>query len=148
MNLLGMKKAIITWAPRPEMPHPATELAAEKPMLVEVRPPLKRLSDSLALAPKPKLKPTLSEGSSRSLPPVHKGPLLSQGQARANEVTAKLEEVKRREDEALKKVKPLEKELQHPGLEVEEDPYATLLEDDNVPMEAEVPIDDSDPTAM
>ncbi|RWV84026.1 hypothetical protein GW17_00054298 [Ensete ventricosum] len=91
---------------------------------------------------------------------------------RANEATAKLEEVKRREDEALKKVKPLEKELQvlkgdldvsykfgykialthfrtkHPGLEVEEDPYATLLEDDNVPMEAEVPIDDSDPTAM
>ncbi|RWW42673.1 hypothetical protein BHE74_00051754 [Ensete ventricosum] len=30
-----------------------------------------------------------------------------------------------------------------PGLEVEEDPYATLLEDDHVPMEVEVPFDDS-----
>ncbi|RRT55414.1 hypothetical protein B296_00019779 [Ensete ventricosum] len=36
----------------------------------------------------------------------------------------------------------------HPGLEVEEDPYATLPEDDNVPMEVEVPFDDSDPIAI
>ncbi|RZS13601.1 hypothetical protein BHM03_00045219 [Ensete ventricosum] len=36
----------------------------------------------------------------------------------------------------------------HPRLEVEEDPYATLPEDDNVPMEVEVPFDDSDPIAI
>ncbi|RWV83620.1 hypothetical protein GW17_00054744 [Ensete ventricosum] len=36
----------------------------------------------------------------------------------------------------------------HTGLEVEEDPYATLPEDDNVLMEVEVPFDDSDPIAM
>ncbi|RZR76851.1 hypothetical protein BHM03_00001738 [Ensete ventricosum] len=79
------------------------------------------------------------------------------------------------EAEALEKVKALERELQglkgdldagtvscefgykialthfrtkHTGLEVEEDPYATLPEDDNVLMEVEVPFDDSDPTAM
>ncbi|RRT71567.1 hypothetical protein B296_00015354 [Ensete ventricosum] len=32
-----------------------------------------------------------------------------------------------------------------PKLEIEEDPYATLPEDDNVPMEVEVLFDDSDP---
>ncbi|RWW41261.1 hypothetical protein BHE74_00053264 [Ensete ventricosum] len=36
----------------------------------------------------------------------------------------------------------------HPRLEVEEDPYATLLDDDNVPMEVEVPFNDNDPIAM
>ncbi|RWW73354.1 hypothetical protein BHE74_00018788 [Ensete ventricosum] len=36
----------------------------------------------------------------------------------------------------------------HTGLEVEEDPYTTLPEDDNVLMEVEVPFDDSDPIAM
>ncbi|RZR95403.1 hypothetical protein BHM03_00024249 [Ensete ventricosum] len=30
-------------------------------------------------------------------------------------------------------------------LEIEEDPYATLLKDDDVPIEVEVPINDSDP---
>ncbi|RWW64281.1 hypothetical protein BHE74_00028493 [Ensete ventricosum] len=36
-------------------------------------------------------------------------------------------------------------QIKHLGLEVEEDPCATLPEDDNVSMEMEVPFDDSDP---
>ncbi|RZS16230.1 hypothetical protein BHM03_00048191 [Ensete ventricosum] len=36
----------------------------------------------------------------------------------------------------------------HPGLEVEEDPYATLPEDNDVPMDVEVPFDGSDPPTM
>lgn len=34
--------------------------------------------------------------------------------------------------------------VRYPELEIEEDPYETLPEDDNVPME-EVPFDDSNP---
>ncbi|RZS15503.1 hypothetical protein BHM03_00047336 [Ensete ventricosum] len=66
MNLLGMKKAVATQAPHPEMPHLTIEPVVEKPISVEVGPFLKRLKklgDSSALAPKPK--PTLGEGSSR-----------------------------------------------------------------------------------
>ncbi|RWW70661.1 hypothetical protein BHE74_00021648 [Ensete ventricosum] len=36
----------------------------------------------------------------------------------------------------------------HSRLEVEEDPYAILPEDNNVPMEVDVPFDDSDPLTM
>ncbi|RRT75032.1 hypothetical protein B296_00030128 [Ensete ventricosum] len=35
--------------------------------------------------------------------------------------------------------------VRFPKLEVEEDPYATLPEDDDVPMEVEVPFDERDP---
>ncbi|RRT50642.1 hypothetical protein B296_00048830 [Ensete ventricosum] len=36
----------------------------------------------------------------------------------------------------------------YPQLEIEEDPYATFSEDDNLPMEAKVSFDDSDPPAI
>ncbi|RWV88335.1 hypothetical protein GW17_00049592, partial [Ensete ventricosum] len=36
----------------------------------------------------------------------------------------------------------------HPGLEVEEDPYVTLSEDDDAPMEVEAPFDDNNSSAM
>ncbi|RWV94121.1 hypothetical protein GW17_00043374 [Ensete ventricosum] len=35
--------------------------------------------------------------------------------------------------------------VEYPLLEIKEDPYAILPKDDNVPMEVEVPFDDSDP---
>ncbi|RWW74756.1 hypothetical protein BHE74_00017285 [Ensete ventricosum] len=38
--------------------------------------------------------------------------------------------------------------VRYPQLEIKEDPYTTLREDDNVPMEAKVPFDDSDPPAI
>ncbi|RWW37885.1 hypothetical protein BHE74_00056939 [Ensete ventricosum] len=86
-------------------------------------------------------------------------------ESQANEVTAKLEEVRRGEAEALEKVKTWRMSsmvsyefgykialthfrTKYSRLEVEEDPYTTLPEDDNIPMEVEVPFDDSDPTVM
>ncbi|RRT72257.1 hypothetical protein B296_00003036 [Ensete ventricosum] len=39
-------------------------------------------------------------------------------------------------------------QTKHLGLEVEENPYTTLLEDDDVLMEVEVPFDDNDPITM
>ncbi|RRT46774.1 hypothetical protein B296_00052765 [Ensete ventricosum] len=39
-------------------------------------------------------------------------------------------------------------QARHPRLEVEEDPYTILLEDDSVPMEVDIPFDDSNPPTV
>ncbi|RRT60233.1 hypothetical protein B296_00016227 [Ensete ventricosum] len=74
-----MKKAVAARARRPKTSHPIVEPAAEKPVLVNVGPPVKKLK-SPALAPK-------SLGGRRAAkerergpsPMVHKGPLSGQG---------------------------------------------------------------------
>ncbi|RWW42672.1 hypothetical protein BHE74_00051755 [Ensete ventricosum] len=66
MNLLGMKKVVAARAPRPEMSRPTAEPNAEKPMSVEVGPPLKRLKKSGdSPAPAPKLKLASGERSNQ-----------------------------------------------------------------------------------
>ncbi|RRT57561.1 hypothetical protein B296_00047182 [Ensete ventricosum] len=75
-------------------------------------------------------------------------------EAQANEATVKLEEVQHKKSRPSRsyefgyKIALTHFRTKHMGLEVEEDPYASLVEDDNVLMEVEVPFDDSDPTAM
>ncbi|RRT54460.1 hypothetical protein B296_00042633 [Ensete ventricosum] len=70
MNLLGMKKAVVTRDSHPETSRPATEPAVKKLVSVKVLPPLKRLKklgDSLVPAskPKPASEVLRGEGSSR-----------------------------------------------------------------------------------
>ncbi|RRT78481.1 hypothetical protein B296_00009992 [Ensete ventricosum] len=73
MNLLGMKKTVVTRAPRSEASRPVTEPVAKEPMLIKVEPlakKLKGISDSASpvkgasLAPPSKPRP-MPEGSSR-----------------------------------------------------------------------------------
>ncbi|RZS06804.1 hypothetical protein BHM03_00037523 [Ensete ventricosum] len=66
MNLVGMNKMVVAWAPCLETSCLAIEPAAKKSVSVEVGPTMKRLEklgDSLAPAPKPK--PTLGKGITR-----------------------------------------------------------------------------------
>ncbi|RZR88951.1 hypothetical protein BHM03_00016608 [Ensete ventricosum] len=92
MNLLGMKKAVVTRAPRSEASRPVTKPVAKEPMLIKIEPlakKLKGISDSASpvkgasLAPpsKPRPMPEREQPKEREVcrpPLVHKGPLSGQ----------------------------------------------------------------------
>ncbi|RWV81734.1 hypothetical protein GW17_00056821 [Ensete ventricosum] len=71
------------------------------------------------------------------------------GETRASKTTQWLDKSQHRETEAQGQMQILDAQLQGLGdnmdLEIKEDPYATLSDDDIVRMEVEVPFNDSDP---
>ncbi|RWW12108.1 hypothetical protein GW17_00024243 [Ensete ventricosum] len=130
-----MKKAVAARARYPKTSHPIVEPAAEKPMLVNVGPPVKKLK-SPTLAPK-------SLGGRRAAERKRTGSL-----AHAPNFKLGLKKMRRVSYEFGYQIALTCFRTKHLGLEVKEDPYAILPEDDSVPMEVEVPFDNSDQPTM
>ncbi|RRT49927.1 hypothetical protein B296_00052040 [Ensete ventricosum] len=114
---------IATRAPPIKTPRRTTKITIEKPVAIEVGPPLKRLKKAGAsvglakvaspmLTLRPRLIPEVPRGrGAAKLKDESRLVAVEMAEARANEATVKLDEVQRVEAKAFEMVKVLEKEL-------------------------------------